>query len=236
MAKLAGPGAVAAERKSGGVLTASIPASNTSILLERVRSIWGFLEPAESVWETALINYDAIDIVPVALCNVGTIEGRSGGLLLWGEGATRSVVKLVSAVDEELLALRKALGHRDERRYPDFLAAQGLADRADDLYEMIRRAVLVRSVRPSGSFDHLRARLELEVEYSLVLASSIGRSVGCPTPVIDGIVAISGVLLGQDPWARGRTLQTFGLAGRSAMQLRHFALTGTSARSPEPQT
>lgn len=226
IAKLAGPGAVAAERKTGGVLLAGMPATTTHVLLEIVRGIWGFIEPTESVWETVLINYDAIDIVPVAICNAGTIEGRSGGMLLWGEGATRSVVRVIEAVDSELLALRKALGHRDQRRYSDFLVAQGLAARADDLHEMIRRAGLVRSVRPSGSPEHLRDRLELEVEYSLVLAASIGRAVRCPTPVIDGVVALSGAMLGHDPWVRGRTLTTLGLANLTAVELRQLALTG----------
>ena len=125
--RAAGPGAVTGDRKSGGVLLAAVPAARTAELLELVRDVWPFVEAAGSVFETALVNYDAIDTVPVALANAGAIEGRGGGVLLWGEGATRSVVRLVEALDGELFALRRALGGRDPRRYREFLIAQGLA-------------------------------------------------------------------------------------------------------------
>jgi opine dehydrogenase len=228
IAKLARPGAVTVDRKTGGVLLAAIPAANTGVVLELVRGCWNFVEPAESVWETALINYDAIDIVPVAISNAGTLEGREGGTLLWGEGATPSVVRLIGAVDEELLRIRQALGHKDNRRYPDFLVAQGLAAPSRTLYEMIRGAGIVRSVRPSGSPESLRARLELEVEWSLVFAASIGESIGCSTPVIDGIIAVAGAMMGREPRITGRTLDKLELGGLSAADLMSFARTGSS--------
>ena len=230
IAKLSGPGAVTVQRKSGGVLMAAIPAANTTVLLESVRRYWDFVQPAESVWETVLINYDAIDIVPVALSNAGTLEARPGGMLLWGEGVTPSVARLIGAVDEELLRIREALGHRDNRRYADFLVAQGLAPPSASLYEAMRRSGIVRSVRPSGSPESLRARLELEIEWSLVFAASIGRAIGCSTPVIDGVIAVGGAMLGQDPWRSGRTLSKLDLAGFSAEELMSYALTGSIAK------
>lgn len=92
IARAAGRGAIVGERKTGRVLLAAIPSGRTDELAGPVRDVWPFLETAGSVFETALVNYDAIDIVPVALTNAATLEGRPGGMLLWGEGATRSVV------------------------------------------------------------------------------------------------------------------------------------------------
>jgi opine dehydrogenase len=230
IARLSGPGAVTVQRKSGGVLMAAIPAPNTTVLLEPVRRYWNFVEPAESVWETVLINYDAIDIVPVALSNAGTLEARSGGMLLWGEGLTPSVARLIGAVDEELFGIRKALGHRDNRRYADFLVAQGLAPPSESLYEAMRRSGIVRSVRPSGSPESLHARLELEIEWSLAFAASISRAVECSAPVIEGIIAVGGAMLGRDPWRSGRTLSKIDLAGLSAEELMSYALTGSIAK------
>src|SRR5207253_7295607 len=106
---------------------AALPATSTEALLGKVADVWPYMSAAESVWETILINYNAIDHVATMLANVGTLENRTGGMLLWGEGATPSVVRAIEAVDAELLAIRRALGLRDERRYRDFLIAQGFA-------------------------------------------------------------------------------------------------------------
>ena len=133
--RVAGPGAVTGDRKSGGVLLAAIPASRTTEVLRQIHDVWPFVEGADSVFETTLVNYDAIDTVPVALVNAGVIEGRGGGLLLWGEGATRSVVRVVETLDAELFSLRRSLGGRDPRRYRDFLIAQGLAPDVGDLFD-----------------------------------------------------------------------------------------------------
>jgi opine dehydrogenase len=218
--RAAGPGAVTGDRKSGGVLLAAVPASRTSELMEMVRDVWPFIEPAGSVFETTLVNYDAIDTVPVALVNAGTLEGRRGGVLLWGEGATPSVIRLVEALDGELFALRRALGGQDPRRYRDFLVAQGLAPDVGDLYEVMRAGGIVRSYRPSGSTGDLEKRLALECSWSLTLASSIARAADVVTPVIDGLIDVASAMLGRDLRAEGRTLASLGLDGLDAGGLR----------------
>lgn len=217
--RAAGPGAVMGDRKSGGVLLAAVPATRTTELLAMVHDVWPFIEPAGSVFETTLVNYDAIDTVPVALANAGTIEGRAGGVLLWGEGATRSVIRLVEALDGELFALREALGGRDPRRYREFLIAQGLAPDQGDLHDVMRAGGIVRSYRSSGSTPDLEARLALECAWSLTLASSIGRAIEVATPVIDGLIDVAGVMLARDLRAEGRTLASLGLDGLDATGL-----------------
>jgi opine dehydrogenase len=137
------------------------------------------------------------------------------------------VVRLIEAVDGELLALRETLGTSDHRRYRDFLIAQGLAPDIGDLYAVMRAGGITRSVRPSGSREALVDRLALEVPYSLVFASSLGNALGVNTPVIDGLIALSAVILSQDVWAEGRTLQRLGLSGLGAAEMRAYAVTGS---------
>jgi opine dehydrogenase len=229
IARAAGPGAVTGDRKSGGVLLAAIPAWRTDELLATIDEVWPFVEPAGSVFETTLVNYDAIDIVPVAISNAATIENRAGGILLWGEGATPSVVRLIEALDGELFEIRRALGGRDPRRYRDFLVAQGLAPDRGDLYSVMRAGGIVRSYRPSGSPADLEARLALEVSWSLVLAASIGAATGVATPVIDGLIDLAARMLGRDLRAEGRTLGSLGLGGMGTAELAAFARDGTSS-------
>jgi len=227
LARPAGPGGVTADRKVGGVLLAGLPSSSTKDLLDRVSDVWPYISPAESVWETVLINFNAIDHVATLVANAGTAENRTGGMLLWGEGATPSVVRVIQAVDGELLAIRRALGLADERRYRDFLIAQGFApDVGPELYDVMRASKLVLGYAPTGP-DGLRTRYITEdVPYALVLAASIGDEVGVETTVIDGLIAITSAMLDRDFWEEGRTLATLGLAGGGAEGLRRFAETG----------
>jgi opine dehydrogenase len=180
------------------------------------------------VWETVLLNYNAIDHVATMVGNAGTLENRTGGMMLWGEGATPSVVRAIEAVDGELLAIREALGLKDGRRYRELLVAQGFApDVGPDLYQTVRASRLVTGYVPTGAQGGLDTRYITEdVPYALVLASSIGDAVGVDTPVIDGLIAITGAMLGRDFRADGRTLESLGLGGLDAAGLRAFSETG----------
>ena len=179
------------------------------------------------MWETVLINYNAIDHVASMVANAGTVENRTGGMLLWGEGATPSVVRVIEAVDGELLAIRRALGLADERRYRDFLIAQGFApDAGPELYDVMRASKLVQGYAVTGA-EGLKTRYITEdVPYALVLAASIGDEVGVGTPLIDGLIAITSTMLARDFSAEGRTLAKLGLSGGGADGLRRFADTG----------
>ena len=221
------PGVVTADRKSGGVLISATPSSDVKRLLDLVSDVWPYITPAESVWDTVLINFNAIDHVPTMLANAGTLENRTGGMLLWGEGGTPAVVRVIETVDAELLSIRRALGLSDERRYRDFLIDQGFApDAGPALYDVVRASKLVQGYCPTGP-EALQSRyLTEDVPYALVLASSIGGEIGTPTPVIDGLISIGGAMLGRDFVAEGRTLATLGLAGAGIEGLRRYAETG----------
>lgn len=229
LARPAGPGGVTADRKTGGVLLAGLPSAVTKELLDLVSDVWPYVSAAESVWETVLVNFNAIDHVATMVANAGTLENRTGGMLLWGEGATPSVVRVIEAVDGELFAIRRGLGLSDERRYRDFLIAQGFApDAGPDLYDVMRASKLVLGFTPTGG-DGLKTRYITEdVPYALVLCASIGDEVGVETPVIDGLIAITSAMLGVDFGAEGRTLAGLGLGGGGVDGLRRFAETGDS--------
>ena len=82
LARLTGQGQITAFRKSGGVMVAGLPAARTKALIELTSDAWPYLTSAESVWETVLINYNAIDHVATMVANASTLENRSGGMLL----------------------------------------------------------------------------------------------------------------------------------------------------------
>ncbi|MGQ0668613.1 MAG: hypothetical protein ACT4PO_02890 [Actinomycetota bacterium] len=125
IARTPAPGTVTVDRKRGGVLLAATSVARTPELVSRMADVWPFVEEAASVLETTLVNYDAIDVVPVAVASVGTLEGRTGGMLLWGEGATPGVVRLSRRSTVGCSRSVGPSGFEDRRRYRDFLIAQG---------------------------------------------------------------------------------------------------------------
>jgi opine dehydrogenase len=233
LARPAGPGSVTVDRKIGGVQLAAVPSADTKALVDLVADVWEYITPAESVWETVLMNYNAIDHVATMVANAGTLENRTGGMLLWGEGGTPSVVRTIEAVDGELLAIRRALGLGDERRYRDFLIAQGFApDAGPGLYEVLRASKLVGWPAPTGPSALQTRYITEDVPYGLVLAASIGDEAGVATPVIDGLVAITSAMLERDFWSEGRSLASLGLSGGGVGGLRRFAETGEPPDGP----
>ena len=215
-----GPGSVTAFRKLGGVLIATLPATpaDTARTTQLIEDVWPYATATDTVWTTVLANYNAMDHAAAMIANAGTLQNHTGGMLLWGEGATPAVVNVIETVDNELLALRQALNSKEPRRYQDFLVAQGLAPDLGPgatLLDTVRASKLMVSNAPTEN-----------VPYALVLASSLGEATGVPTPVVDGLVDSASSMLGRDFRAEGRTLATLGLDGLDTTGLIGFARTG----------
>jgi opine dehydrogenase len=211
-ARVKGPALVSASRKSGGTVVAGLPPD--SPLVGVANRIWSWVTPAQNVWETVLLNFNAIDHVPPILCNLGTIEGRTTSMLLWGEGATPAVARVIEGVDGELLAIRAALGITNDVGYAHYLVQQGFApEYKGSLYATLQSSGFASSAFACGP-DALKTRFITEdVPYAQVLMSSLGAEVGVPTPTIDALITLASIATETDFRAQGRTLADFDLAG-----------------------
>jgi opine dehydrogenase len=188
---------------------------------------WPWVSAAQDVWETTLVNYDAIDHVATLLCNLGSAEGRMGRMLLWGEGATPGVVNAIEAVDAELLALRDALGIGNRRRYINYIKDQGFVDEVkSSLYETIQASKLVLSPFVCGPRALESRYVTEDVPCALVLASSIGVELGVGTPLIDGLIALASAVTKTDWRVAGRSLAQWDLAGTGREGLKNAAEHG----------
>jgi opine dehydrogenase len=202
-------------RKAGGTYVAGIPTRSTGEVAALAGRIWPWVEPARNAWETLLLNFNAIDHVATVVTNLGSVENRTDVMLLWGEGASPGVARVIGAVDEEYAHLRDALGLPTQLRYEDFLVAQGLIDRKrETIHQTINNSLLAeaRFQCGPGALDH--RFISEDVPFSLVLASSIAAELGEAVPVIDGLISIATAASGRDYRAEGRTLSDWGLSGR----------------------
>ncbi len=226
-ALVVGPGQVGAIRKTGGTLVAALPSSRLDSVAAIAASLWPWVTPAENVWETLLLNFNAIDHVPAMLCNLGAIQQPEGTFRLWGTGGTPGVVNIIEALDGEYLAMRQALGITNDTPYEDYLVDQGLAPRRGvNLHETLQSSLLpTLEFRCSpGALDH--RFVSEDVPFSLVLASSLGRELGIATPVIDSLIVVASVASQQDYGSVGKTLADWGLEGAGTDGLRAAAEGG----------
>ena len=226
-ARVVAPGTVRAHRKAGGTFVAALPAADTPAVHTIAAAVWPWVAAAENVWETVLLNYNAIDHVPAIILNFGSVEGRRGPMLLWGEGATPGVARAIEAVDAELLAIRVALGLRNRDRYEDLLVAQGMAREVQPtLHETIHSATLASGVFPAGPGVVEHRYFAEDIPFALVLLASIGDEVGVDTPVIDALITLGSTVAGRDFRAAGKTLASWGLAGKGPAGLQDAADEG----------
>lgn len=213
-ARVEGPATVSALRKSGGTYLAGLPSGSTPDLVALARLIWPWVEPAANVWETLLLNFNAIDHVATVVTNLGGLETRTTPVRLWKEGASPGVARVIGAVDGEYVMLRDALGLPVDLRYEDFLVAQGLVDRkGDSLHATIQASLLAASEFSGGPATLEHRYITEDVPFSLVLASSLAVELGLEVPVIDGLIALASAGAARDFRAEGRTLADWGLAG-----------------------
>ncbi|MCY3643645.1 MAG: hypothetical protein OXG41_08695 [Acidimicrobiaceae bacterium] len=117
----------------------------------------------------------------------------------------------VEAADAELRALRQALFSRESRGYDEFRTAQGLTQTA-------------QALTPADAAEDVAAAGD--VPGALVLASSLGRAAGVPTPAIDALVSGAEARLGRDLTAPAPTLAALGLGGLDVTGLIGFARSG----------
>src|SRR5436190_928248 len=89
---------------------AAFPGRDTAALLAALRPLYPALAPAASVLETALMDINAVEHPPQALCNAGWIEATAGDFYFYYQGTSPAVARAIEALDAERLGLVRALG------------------------------------------------------------------------------------------------------------------------------
>jgi opine dehydrogenase len=202
-----------------GLFAAAVPRAGTPRLLETLRQVYPATEAAASILQTSLQNGNPVIHPAVTLLNAGLLERTHGGFKFYEEGITPSVGRLMEAVDRERLAIAAALGVTVLSE-PDVGVLEG--------YMVESNYTTGYSTAPGfrgiGAPDRIDSRyLTEDIGYSMVFWTDLARRMTVETPVMDAIIAIGSVVLGEDVRARGaRTLKSTGLAEMTGEQLRNL--------------
>ena len=193
--------------------TGVFPSSATGSAISLLRQAYPAVEAVEDVLSAALLNSNGSLHAPLVVLNAAPIE-RLGAYDIHVEGTTFGVKQVISALDEERIALRHTLGYgsahwplMDYYRDADWFYGPGAFSRVQ------RDSVW----REKIDFEH--RYVAEDVGCGLVLWSSLGRVLGAATPLTDAFIRIASALTGVDWYASGRTLESLGVTRAGLRQL-----------------
>ena len=141
------------------------------------------------------------------------LRHSKGDFCMYGEGVTQSVAYVIREIYMESKAVGKALcfdmkayAEKDFHKKTSIMGNEFVGP--FDPFTVIQEIVGPKSVQDRYIVEDL--------PMGLVPRSQLGKLVGAPTPVRDGIVSIGSIVCQNDFWKSGRTLESLGLAGMSA--------------------
>jgi opine dehydrogenase len=199
-----------------GNLLAALPGKHTDDILILINDVYPSMEPAKSVLQTSLQNANPIIHPAVSLSNAARIEMTGGDFLFYEEGVSDSVGRLIEALDNERIAIGKALGITV---LPDPVMGMRQGYMLENNYGSgYRKAPGFLGIGAQPQLDH--RYINEDVGYGLVFMSKLGEQVGVATPGIDAVINVATIVMARDYRGEAlRTPETLGIAGRSAEEL-----------------
>lgn len=193
-ARLIEPGYVAVYLYVKRFVLAALPSNKTREIMDFVKNLWTAAVEGRNVMETSLACGNPVIHPPITLLNTGLIQRTKGSFRFYADGVTEGVGNLIKAMDEERLALGRALD-LDLLSEPEQGVKQGYMNK-NDYWEGYSKSEAFKNIMAPPSLDY-RFILE-DVAYGLVFWSSLGRLLGVETPVIDAVIKIASVVTGRD--------------------------------------
>lgn len=205
---------------------AAFPALDTPDVLAKFKKLYPATEPGKNILDVGLNNGNPVAHPGPALLNAGRIEYAKGEFFHYQEGITPHVAHIVQALDDERLALCRKMEFPAiptiERMY---LTGYGITK--SSLYEAFHTSPVFCGDHPIQGPKSVMDRYYVEdTAFGLVTWSSLGKTIGVPTPTIDAVIQLISVLHLKDYFALGeRSLERFGLAGLTVQELNRFLET-----------
>ena len=206
---------------------AAFPGKHAARLYDLLKPLYLEIALSTSVLETALTNINAIFHPPGMIMNAGWIERTGGNFLFYAEGVTEAVGNVIKAIDDERLAVARALDIPSVSFLEAFYRA-GLTTReaveSGSIARACEESAPNATIRSPSSLDH--RYVHEDVGYGLVPFSAFGRLAGVPTPTIDGLVTLASHAVGRDYSSTGLTIEKMGLSNLDKQQLSAFLENG----------
>ena len=217
-----GPLEVRITTRASRLPTGVLPARHTERALAVIGGAFpGAIEPVEDALSGALMNAGPIIHPPLIVMNAGPIE-HFDRWDIHNEGTQASVRRVHTALDNERIAIREALGYGA----PHFPLADHY-ETSDWMYGNLAHDKLVGSGDWHEKLNLTTHRyMSEDVGLGLAFLVSVGEWAGVPCPVAAGLLAVAGAAAQRDFRTEGRTLENLGLAGMGRAELQTMLKDG----------
>jgi len=216
------PGVVRIFKKKNAVPVSCLPAKDNPILQKTLKRILPEFEIVKNTAITSFNNIGAVFHPATTVLNAARIEFTFGKFEFYFEGVSPSVAKVLEAIDDERCKIMRVFN------VEPLTAKQWLKYAYDvegkDLYEAIHSNSGYRDILAPTVIAN-RYILE-DVPMSLVPISSFGEYFGIPTPTINATIHLVSVMLGEDLFANGRTVESLGLYGMKVDEIINYIEVG----------
>lgn len=206
---------------------AAFPGRHADDLFALMKPVFPEITLVSSVLETALTNINAVFHVPGMVMNAGWIEDTGGDFLFYREGITPAVGRVTAAVDQERLAVARALGVPSASFLENFYQAGLTTKEAMESGDISRACVESepnKAIKSPPSLDH--RYIHEDVGYGLVPFAAFGDLAGVETPTIDALIHLASEMMGIRFAETGLTLDGMGLSGLDAEAVLRFIEEG----------
>jgi opine dehydrogenase len=215
------------------MLAAALPAKRTSELVATCRPFLPMLAAAPSVLHTGLSNLGAILHPTIVLANAERIE-RGETFDFYQDGVTQRVADVLAAADEERLRVAASYGVSIQS-LPAWIAA-AYGHHADSIKAAVCGNPAYAGITAPSTLQH-RYLLE-DMPTGLIPLVELGEAAGLVLPTLHYLISLARVKLAGALWQNSRTLDSLGLAGLNAAEIRARIVFGSprqraaSSRSP----
>ena len=209
--------------KVNRVVYGTMPAPAIDSIGPELEALYPGLSRGATVLEAGLNNANPIIHPPITILNAARIEKEGENMFFYRDGVSPSVARLIRKLDEERMALLRALGYPAQPD-PVTCVEQGYAA-STDYYECYRHGPGFQDFRCPNTLDN--RYFHEDIGMGLVMFCSLGKMLGVPTPTCRGVVYVGEIISGIDYFAKGmRTLESLGLADLHLEELKSFLKTG----------
>jgi len=209
--------------KVSRVLYGTLPAGAVKRVGPELEALYPGLHRGATVLEAGLNNANPVIHPPITILNSALIEREGDRRFFYGDGVSPAVAQLIRKLDEERMALLRALGYPAQ---PDPVTSveQGYAT-STDYHDCYRHGPGFAEFRFPNTLDN--RYFHEDIGMGLVLFSSLGKMLGVPTPACEAVIRMGEILMDEDYTSKGlRTAESLGIAGLKLDQLHAYLETG----------
>lgn len=227
LARMHGATTIAITTRATRLPTGVFPLARAEEAFVTIRQAYPSVEPCGDALSSALMNAGPIIHPPLILMNAGPLE-HFERWDIHNEGTQPSIRRVTTALDQERIAVRAALGYGP----PHFPLADhydpGRPGGAEWMYGNVAHERLVGSGDWREKIDLMTHRyMREDIVFGLAFLVSVARWSGVAAPVAAGLLAIASAVLGEEIGATSpRTLEALGLDRLTPAALQHMLARG----------